>query len=332
MEEIVAIIVLFAILFSIGSVVAPIVFPIAIVILIGVAIYYAVIYILKIKYFNSEEFLNHKAELEQTISEFNEISLYADSIKNSERFTPNDNKLSHTNLASFENTSRYDYKRDRNVRDEDLSNVYATSLSVVRRASEEPIKYLCKYFNFKQNKETLDELSLIGDNISRIENAIENLNVRKREIESEFSPPWYIMKHFYKELMEKIGFIIPEIEFIYPEYIFHYLSAGGNSSQKTTIRLDSETIEAVSEYIADKIKFKKSAKYQRALMTNSLRSSIKKRDKYTCQNCGVSIHDQSLLLLEIDHIIPISKGGLSTPDNLQTLCWKCNRTKSNKIV
>ena len=38
------------------------------------------------------------------------------------------------------------------------------------------------------------------------------------------------------------------------------------------------------------------------------------------------------LLLEIDHIIPISKGGCTVEENLQTLCWKCNRAKSNKIV
>ncbi|WP_256948040.1 HNH endonuclease [Streptococcus pneumoniae] len=31
-------------------------------------------------------------------------------------------------------------------------------------------------------------------------------------------------------------------------------------------------------------------------------------------------------------MVPVSKGGLSTPDNLQTLCWKCNRSKSNKIL
>ena len=34
----------------------------------------------------------------------------------------------------------------------------------------------------------------------------------------------------------------------------------------------------------------------------------------------------------IDHIIPVAKGGCTTEDNLQTLCWKCNRAKSDKIV
>ena len=37
------------------------------------------------------------------------------------------------------------------------------------------------------------------------------------------------------------------------------------------------------------------------------------------------------LLLEVDHIVPVSKGGLSEPENLQTLCWRCNRTKGAKM-
>ena len=56
------------------------------------------------------------------------------------------------------------------------------------------------------------------------------------------------------------------------------------------------------------------------------------RDNYTCCNCGNSTYLEPNLLLEIDHIIPVSKGGLTVVDNLQTLCWKCNRAKSDKIV
>ena len=35
--------------------------------------------------------------------------------------------------------------------------------------------------------------------------------------------------------------------------------------------------------------------------------------------------------LEFDHIIPLSKGGSNTVRNIQLLCQKCNREKSNKI-
>lgn len=67
-------------------------------------------------------------------------------------------------------------------------------------------------------------------------------------------------------------------------------------------------------------------------MTTSLREKIKIRDNYTCCFCGNSVAKEPNLLLEIDHIIPISKNGSTTEDNLQTLCWKCNRSKGNKIL
>lgn len=66
-------------------------------------------------------------------------------------------------------------------------------------------------------------------------------------------------------------------------------------------------------------------------MTTNLRLKIKNRDNYTCKKCGISTNSEKNLLLEIDHIIPLSKGGITTEDNLQTLCWKCNRTKGSRI-
>ena len=65
-------------------------------------------------------------------------------------------------------------------------------------------------------------------------------------------------------------------------------------------------------------------------MTSKLREKIKRRDNYTCQICGISTRDEPHLLLEIDHIVPLAKNGLTTEDNLQTLCWKCNRSKGAK--
>ena len=62
------------------------------------------------------------------------------------------------------------------------------------------------------------------------------------------------------------------------------------------------------------------------------KAKVLNRDNYTCCYCGNSTHSEPNLLLEIDHIIPISKGGYTVEENLQTLCWKCNRAKSNKII
>lgn len=289
--------------------------------------------VMKDKYFNSEDFINHKEKIEGIVAEYNEISEYVNNIPNDNQFTPINSTSDYSHLATFENTSNHKYNRDKNKKSLNTAgNVYSTSLQVVRKASEEPIKYLCKYFDIKPNQENLDQLQEIGNNISRMENTIENLGLRQREIEDSLNPPKFILKHYHKELMSKINVNIPSIKPEYSQYIFEYVSAGGNSSQKSVIDFNRETVEATAEYISEKIKYKKSAKGQRALMTNKLRTYIKERDDYTCQMCKVSVENQSLLLLEIDHIVPVSKGGMSTVDNLQTLCWKCNRAKSNKII
>jgi hypothetical protein len=68
------------------------------------------------------------------------------------------------------------------------------------------------------------------------------------------------------------------------------------------------------------------SKNQRRLMTKQLRNVIAERDNYTCQICGKEMYDG--VGLQIDHIIPIAKGGKSVPSNLQVLCSKCNGRKS----
>lgn len=56
---------------------------------------------------------------------------------------------------------------------------------------------------------------------------------------------------------------------------------------------------------------------------------ILERDKFTCQYCGRSAPD---VKLEIDHIIPVSKGGSNESTNLLTCCKECNIGKSNMNI
>lgn len=50
------------------------------------------------------------------------------------------------------------------------------------------------------------------------------------------------------------------------------------------------------------------------------------RDMGKCNCCGSSNK------LEYDHIIPYSCGGNSSRNNIQLLCQRCNRSKSNSCV
>jgi len=67
---------------------------------------------------------------------------------------------------------------------------------------------------------------------------------------------------------------------------------------------------------------------ERGKVSNKMRFSIYQRDGYRCRKCGVS---QRYTQLEVDHIIPIAKGGKSTYNNLQTLCHKCNAKKGDNL-
>lgn len=53
--------------------------------------------------------------------------------------------------------------------------------------------------------------------------------------------------------------------------------------------------------------------------------AVYKRDGGRCVYCGSTAN------LQLDHIIPFSKGGATSVENLQLLCQKCNIEKSNKI-
>lgn len=294
--------------------------------------YWAILWILKERYFTSEEFLAHKNEIASFVAEHNELAHYIAEIRSNGKFELGASSTgTHAHLASFQNISRWNYRRDRNVANYQAPNVHNCSLQVVRNASVDPIKYLMKYFNIKADETHLAEVENLGDDISRLEDALDNLNQREASITKSMNPPSFILKHWANDFMRHVGVELSPIRVPYPEYSFEYVSAGGNSAQRTPIVLNTPTIDALVETLSQKIRWKKSAASQRALMTSSLRSFIKSRDNHTCRYCSVSIAAEPHLLLEVDHIIPISKGGLSTPDNLQTLCWRCNRTKSNKV-
>ena len=62
----------------------------------------------------------------------------------------------------------------------------------------------------------------------------------------------------------------------------------------------------------------------------TLRFRVFERDDFKCQYCGRSRDDG--VTLEVDHVIPRSKGGANVIDNLVTACFDCNRGKRDMIL
>lgn len=87
---------------------------------------------------------------------------------------------------------------------------------------------------------------------------------------------------------------------------------------KTILELIARLEEKRGDYYLNPEIWDSITRVERARVSNKVRFAIYARDNWCCVKCG-DTQD-----LEIDHIYPISKGGKSDLDNLQTLCHHCN--------
>lgn len=67
---------------------------------------------------------------------------------------------------------------------------------------------------------------------------------------------------------------------------------------------------------------------RKAIISASIRLQVITRDNGRCRACGIGDVDA----LQCDHIVPESKGGKSSLNNLQALCGVCNNRKGNTEV
>lgn len=102
-------------------------------------------------------------------------------------------------------------------------------------------------------------------------------------------------------------------------------------NQKSTCSFmvsDGDILEAYVEQAINKFHRKLDLK-QTARKTRSLSQAVKQavwiRDQGRCVECGTSEY------LEFDHIIPYSKGGSNSENNIQLLCRHCNLKKSDSL-
>jgi 5-methylcytosine-specific restriction endonuclease McrA len=68
--------------------------------------------------------------------------------------------------------------------------------------------------------------------------------------------------------------------------------------------------------------------FKREYIPPDVKIQVFRRDKFKCRYCGVSNNTKKC---QIDHIIPVSRGGTNDIDNLQLACRDCNLKKYNKI-
>lgn len=281
-------------------------------------------------YLSSEKFQAIKNELHSVVDDCNEMNQHIRHLRGSfDWMSCNRNEGESTTIDE----SRYNYIRPALRFFTRENNVYNVSRQIVGNVRNKPFYYICKYTDFHPNEANLSELEDILNNLLAAKQGQDIIQKRYQEILDSIHAPSLFMKFSMDRVAKALGLEPLTLENLcLGEIVFRYISPAGNSMMAEKITLDSETLESFVEYISDKVKFRKSIAGQRALMTSRLRTAIKERDGYTCRQCGNSTKKEENLLLEIDHIIPLAKGGITSEDNLQTLCWRCNRSKGTKII
>jgi ATP adenylyltransferase len=100
--------------------------------------------------------------------------------------------------------------------------------------------------------------------------------------------------------------------------------------------LDDEQVEHLIELCEAKLDEYKTKRGKRiwqhrkasaGYISGTLRYEVLKRARFRCELCGVSADVRAL---EVDHIVPRSRGGTDDPDNLQALCYRCNAMKRDR--
>lgn len=89
--------------------------------------------------------------------------------------------------------------------------------------------------------------------------------------------------------------------------------------------MESVHMARYGEYIRRENEPRLNTKYKKKNIPASLKVMVHEKYAYKCVSCGTQKN------LTCDHIIPESKGGETTLENLQTMCKSCNSSKGVKL-
>lgn len=282
-----------------------------------------------LEYYESSDFLKIKDTCEVLMStqrEFNEyITEKVQSIS----------QLFGTRVVRNETINNDEYNYIRPYKKTITPFTAEVSAAVFASAENNPLEYIVKKFypDKKVYPEQIQNLYRLVEELETLRDAkqiIENYKVEYQQYLGDV--PDFIMENDEIGFYSRLGFANVDESVFNVEYKFSYTSGGGMAQRSFTVPMTEENIVELIKVLESKLTASAFVKEQRRLMTKKLREFIKKRDNFTCCNCGNSTHIEPNLLLEIDHIIPVAKGGCTVEGNLQTLCWKCNRSKSDKII
>lgn len=169
----------------------------------------------------------------------------------------------------------------------------------------------------------------LGSNIKWLENKFKK---------DDFDISIFSDSTFYPIRYNHLSLVVDRLTLLYP--LFHsylqiakgekvefdsLITKANNWLLKRTKDDSSKQQEKFIEVDINKVKERAEAKIK---VMPGIRWQVFQRDNWTCVSCRRRGEDG--IILQVDHILPRSKGGRDEISNYQTLCFDCNIGKSNK--
>ena len=200
------------------------------------------------------------------------------------------------------------------------SNSFVISVSkfVADKASAHLIQYILKYFEIGKSAASISYLEdYITDALS-LSYHQETLLGQTKMLRQSFVELFPVVLRLGTAKLINKKLLVSESSLEVETYylMLKYTSDKGRSSREIPYELSAENVSLLLERVQADMTAKATASSERAKLTQALRQQILVRDYYTCCNCGLSIQDEPNLLLEVDHIVPIAKGGKTVSNNL----------------
>lgn len=170
-------------------------------------------------------------------------------------------------------------------------------------------------------KKNREQAALYREGLDRLPSAVLPENIKKSKLS-------YRVFAEKEEILFRENLLNPVLSPVV-RCVVHYVTPMGRNEYYDEKLYSFDQVMELYRIAKHNISMRKTAYYQRKIMTDSLRYDILKRDGFRCVICGRSAQEDHVKL-HVDHIQPVSRGGKTVPENLRTLCSTCNMGKRDK--
>jgi diadenosine tetraphosphate (Ap4A) HIT family hydrolase len=150
----------------------------------------------------------------------------------------------------------------------------------------------------------------------------------RRQIASALLAEDQSQLEYYDQIVQKmVGRVLKDRGVVEQHGKDYQLSGWSELSSEQTKELIELCEQKLSAYLAGRSDPWSHRRKSEGYVSGTLRYEVLKRAKFRCELCGISADEKAL---EVDHILPRTRGGSDEHYNLQALCFSCNAMKRDR--